>query len=293
MDIRKLEYFVAVAEHLSFTEAAKRLYVGQSAISQQIKELEHELGVQLFFRNKRSVQLTGAGRVFLVDAREILNKVDAAMHNVQNAEHGIVGSLDIGLLAGPVFFWLPAILNQFRRLYPLVNVRLHHLPLSQLNEPYKRQTLDVIFTVALGLDKVAHLQVKTLYSDAVCVYVPEGHPLAHATDVNLESLCGEGFIMRCREEAPQWYDYTLFLCAESGFSPTIVSETKHVETVMILVAAGFGIAIFPHYLRMYAPSGVRALPLTKNQKPISVDVVASWMEQHRNPVLARFLELIQ
>src|SRR5687768_209756 len=101
MDIRPLRYFISVAEHLNFTEAAKQLYVAQPAVSQQIAFLEKKLGVKLFHRNKHSVQLTNAGSIFLKDAIQLLKKLDESIENARQAEAGLIGTLNIGLLSAP------------------------------------------------------------------------------------------------------------------------------------------------------------------------------------------------
>ena len=101
MDMRPIRYFISVAEHLNFTEASKQLYVAQPAVSQQIAYLEKKLEVKLFNRTKHSVQLTHAGSVFLKDAREVFKKLDESIENVHQAEEGLIGTINIGLLSAP------------------------------------------------------------------------------------------------------------------------------------------------------------------------------------------------
>ena len=115
MEIRQLRYFISVAEHLNFTEAAKQLFVAQPAVSQQIKSLEKEIGIKLFVRDKHSVQLTPAGKVFLNDAIEMLNRFEDVIKKARKAEIGEVGELSIGFLNAPVKNFLPGLVKDFRR----------------------------------------------------------------------------------------------------------------------------------------------------------------------------------
>lgn len=126
MDMRPLRYFIAVAEHLNFTEAAKQLFVAQPAVSQQVAYLEKKLGVKLFHRTKHSVQLTNAGTVFLKDAKEIIKKLDESFENAQQADKGVIGTINIGLLSVPVRDFLPPLIRKFRHKYPNVNIRLNY-----------------------------------------------------------------------------------------------------------------------------------------------------------------------
>jgi DNA-binding transcriptional LysR family regulator len=126
LDLRPLRYFISVAKHLNFTEASKELYVAQPAVSQQIAYLEKKVGVKLLHRTKHSVQLTEAGTVFLKDAKEIVKKLDESFVSARQAEEGLIGTINIGLLSVPMRDFLPLLLRKFRRKYPNVIIRLNY-----------------------------------------------------------------------------------------------------------------------------------------------------------------------
>ena len=126
MEIRQLRYFISVAEQLNFTEAAKRLFVAQPSVSQQIASLERSMDVKLFIRDKHSVKLTPAGKVFLNDAIEIVNKSEEALKRAKKAAIGEVGQLSIGFLNAPVKNFLPDLVKEFRRKYRYIQINLNH-----------------------------------------------------------------------------------------------------------------------------------------------------------------------
>jgi DNA-binding transcriptional LysR family regulator len=291
MQIHQLRYFISVAEHLNFTEAAKQLFVAQSAVSQQIANLETKIGVQLFLRNKRSVQLTNAGTVFLKEAIEIVQKMEGAVEKARKAEAGFIGSLQIGFLAAPVRRFLPHLIKSFNGTYPHVEIQLHHFNLGQLNEKLKHNELDVVFAISLGFQDIKDLESKTLFSSSSCVYLHREHPLAGKSSIHLADLALESYVMRDREEAPQWYDYALTLCAKSGFFPNIVSHAERIETVLMFVDAGIGITILPNYLEMYASPSIRIIPIEGEKDILDVAVYRNLTNQ--NPTIPLFLDQIQ
>jgi DNA-binding transcriptional LysR family regulator len=288
MLLHQLRYFISVAEHLNFSEAAKHLYVAQSAVSQQIANLEEKLGVKLFTRNKRSVQLTSAGSVFLKEALEIVTKTDEAIVLAKKAQAGLIGTIKIGFLAGPTREFLPKIIKQFHRKYPSIEIKLKHLTLSQLNESLKTDELDIVFAISFGFQGIEGLEHQRLFSESNCVFMNRQHPLASKDCIHPSLLSQETFIMRVRDEAPQWYDFTLSLCAKNGFSPQIVSQTERIETVIMLVDAGLGITILPKYLEMYATPSITIIPLAGETN--TVDIVVYRKSSNSNPAIPLFYE---
>ena len=134
MELRQLRYFIAVAEHLNFTEASKRLFVAQPAVSQQIAGLEKSLGLKLFIRDKHSVKLTPAGRVFLNDAIDLLSRSEEAEKRVKKAASGEVGQLSIGFLNAPVKKFLPHLVKEFRGDFPHIQISLNQYQTGEIVE---------------------------------------------------------------------------------------------------------------------------------------------------------------
>ncbi|WP_156289830.1 LysR family transcriptional regulator [Oceanobacillus salinisoli] len=291
MELRHLHYFIAVAEHLNFTHAARSLYVDQSSVSQQISKLEEEIGVKLFYRSKRTVQLTNAGQVFYDEAMSILEKSRQAVDKAKKADAGTIGKLKIGFLIAPVREFLPEVIRNFKVKYPNVEIELNHLPIAYLNDPNKSDDLDIVFTIITGIKNLSDLNCHILSSDSTCVYVHQQHPLAEKSSVTLPELSNESFIMRHWEESPQWYDYTLSICRESNFTPKIVSQTKRIETVFLFIDSGIGISILPNYLKMYATSSIRLVEL--EGEAYKTDILVYHQKKNKNPAIPLFLEELE
>jgi DNA-binding transcriptional LysR family regulator len=291
MDIRPLRYFISVAEHLNFTEASKQLYVAQPAVSQQIAHLEKKIGVKLFRRNKHSVQLTNAGSVFLKDARDILKRLDESVLHAQQAEEGLIGSINIGLLSVPVRDFLPHLIRKFRQKHPKVNIRLNYYHVGQMIEKLKSDELDIAFTLSLGMQNIGGLESKTLWNQSHSIILYQDHPLANRTSINISELAQDSFVMLDREEAPPGFDLLLAACANHGFSPNLVSTASRIEAVYIMVDAEIGITILPNYLQLYAPTSLRFIKIEGDD--LKVDVLASWKKINKNPSLSLFIEELE
>ncbi len=290
MDIKQFRYFMAVAEHLNFTEAANQLFIAQSSLSQRIVELEKTLGVKLFTRNKRSVQLTSAGKVFLKEATYLLQKFEEATERTRQADSGIQGTLNIGFLGYSVNQFLPKVINKVRKQYPLIKLKLDRYSHGRLNEALKNDELDITFTSSFGLQNIPNLELLKVYSDISSVVVYEGHPLASVKKVKMAELSEESFITQKREVSPQAYDRFLKMCTDSGFSPNIVNQTSFLDAVLLLVEGGLGIAIMPKNVKSFANSGLHFLDIEGEISQF--DIVAAWKENSSNPSIPFFLEEI-
>jgi DNA-binding transcriptional LysR family regulator len=193
MELRHLRYFVAVAEELHFNRAAERLHMAQPPLSQQIKQLETELGVELFHRRtKRQVQLTEAGQVLLQAAYSILAQLDQAVCETQRAGRGETGSLTIGFTSSVVYDVLPAILHQFRQHFPQVDLVLQELTTTQQEEALQNQRIEVGFCHPPIKD--TSLVSETIRLEPLVVVLPATHPLATEPTLSLCSLADEPFI---------------------------------------------------------------------------------------------------
>jgi len=288
MDLRPIRYFIEVAEHLNFTEAAKRLYVAQPAVSQQIAYLERKLGVKLLYRNKHSVRLTNAGAIFYRDAVELLHKLDEAIENARQAEAGLIGNLSIGLLSVPVRNFLPVLVRRFRQAYPQVNIRFHHYQLGQILEKLKSDEIDIAFTLSVGLQSVGGLAHKTLFTQPHCAIVHRDHPLAVREKISLAELADEPFVMLERQEHPPGYDLLLAACAKHGFSPRLVNQASRIDAVLMMVDAGFGITVLPRYHRMLASPSLRFVEI--EDEDLHVDILVCWKTANPNPTIPLFLQ---
>jgi len=243
LDIVRIQFFLEVAKHLNFSEASKHLYVSQSALSKQIALLEKELGVKLFTRDKRSVELTSSGHIFLNKATELLNLYKEAVISTQKANKGFVGTLNIGIL-GYIEF-IPKFLRMFHETYPSIELRPIHMNSGTLINSILNKEIDLAFTLSLGEQKFPNLIWEMYTSDEIVVTVPNDHSLSSRETIHLSELSDELFVAMSRSEAPEHYDFFVKLCEMEGFSPKIPYQVDRMETLFMIIDSGLAISILP------------------------------------------------
>lgn len=292
MDIRQLLYFITVAEHLNFTKAANQLYVAQSAISHQIADLEEQVGVKLFIRNKRSVQLTPAGAVFLKDAMEIVEKTSGAIEKAKQTDAGVIGSISIGFLSVHVRSFLPEVIKRFRELYPKVDLQLNHFPSKMLKEALEEGELDIAFTQPSGLNRIEEIEIQTVAKDKYCIVMHKNHPLANRKTIKLVDLATEPFIIHNRHDSPIGsYDFIVHLCEQNGLTPRIVSQPRFVDTVPILVESEMGISILPKSFEAVSSPTLRFIEID-GLEGHDFELVMAWKKNNLNPSISLFLDVL-
>lgn len=259
MELKNLKSFVAVAEQLSFIRAARLLHLSQSALTEQIQKLEEELGVPLLLRDRRSVKLTGAGIVFLAEARATLARAKQAVERVQKAARGEIGRLRIAFVSSAALEIVPGIVVAFRNQFPAVSLDLTNLRTSSQVKALLSESIDVGF-VRLPLSN-DQLTIRVVHREPFVVVLPHGHPLANEKQIRLLQLQNEQFVAYGRRWAPGFYDAVIQMCTREGFSPEIVQETGEMYTAVALVAAGAGIAILPKSVVLAQSRNVLMKPL--------------------------------
>lgn len=293
MDIRQLRYFITVAEYLNFTKAANQLYVAQSAISQQIADLEDQIGVKLFIRNKRSVKLTPAGSVFLKEAIEIVEKTSGAIEKAKQTDEGIIGSLSIGFLAVHARSFLPSIIKRFRELYPKVELQLNHFPSKMLKDELEHGELDIALTLPSGLQRIEEIEIEPITKEPYCIVMNKNHSLANNKKITLSDVAGEPFIIHNRHDSPVGsYDFIVQLCEQHGFTPKIVSQPRFVDTVPVLVEADMGISILPKSFEAVSSPSLRFVEIDQFEDQ-HFELVIAWKKNNMNPSLSLFLKVLR
>lgn len=292
MDIRQLRYFITVAEHLNFTKAANQLYVAQSAISHQIADLEEQIGVKLFIRNKRSVQLTPAGAVFLKEAMEIVEKTSGAIEKAKQTDAGVIGSLSVGFLSVHVRSFLPEVIRRFRELYPKVDPHLNHYPSKMLKEALEEGEIDIALTQPTGLHRIEEIEIQTVAKERYCIVMHENHPLASRDTIKLVDLATEPFIIHNRHDSPIGsYDFIVHLCEQNGLTPRIVSQPRFVDTVPILVESEMGISILPKSFEAVSSPSLRFIEID-GLEGHDFELVMAWKKNNLNPSISMFLDVL-
>jgi DNA-binding transcriptional LysR family regulator len=288
MELRHLRYFKTVAEELSFTRAAALLHVAQSAVSAQIRDLEIELGIALFERNSRQVQLTAAGKIFLSGTDQVFQTLEHTGRKLRRIGRGDAASLAIGFIGAQSHEWMPQVLKRFRVEHPGVEVTLTEMVSSQQMEALLARTLDIGLVGPIDGKPLPGLRLESLTEEDPMVGVSNDHPLARVDHISLGQLRDESFIFTSSKNSPNYRAWLSRLFSQAGFSPKVVQEVDRARTGVQYVAAGFGISIFPEHISRLPAPGVKFVPL----KPVSLKIRYG-IACRRGPVsevVTRFIE---
>jgi DNA-binding transcriptional LysR family regulator len=290
MELRHLRYFVAVAEELHFGRAAERLHIAQPPLSRQIRDLERELGVELFVRVPRGVDLTPAGHAFLPEARLTLAQAERARRTARRAAEGETGRLRVGFVeAAADAAVLPDVLGFFRTWRAEIGISLFEMDAGQQAEALRTDRIDLGILHSPPLDAERWLDVDPIYDDPILVALPAAHPLARER-LTLTALADEPFVLVPRPSAPALWDALIARCQGAGFSPRVVQEAAGWHTIAGLVAAGVGVAFAPRSLAQLQRPGVawRSLP----DLGVEMRVYAAWRQGEPSPVRDRFVSAL-
>ncbi len=286
MELRHLRYFVAVAEELNFRRAAERLHRAQPPLSAQIKALETELGVRLLDRTTRSVELTPAGRVFLEEARAVLAASAQAERRAQEAEHGLVGALRVGVVAPVANAWLAGILRGFRRRFPGVQLSIFDLTTTEQLRRLRANELDAgLLRPPVGFPD---LDFKFVGESRQVLAVSAGHRLARKRRLTWTDFHDEPLVLVHPSGQHGFYESFFAACARAGAKPRTVQFTNDIHTKMWLISAGFGIAPTTATLAEVRRPGLVFRPLPPGLPPVQTLLV--WRREDNSPVLAHFRE---
>ena len=241
MEMHQLRYFVAVARSGNFSRAAEQCHVSQPSLSQQIQKLENELGERLFDRMKREAKLTAHGEAFLPRAVKILEEVDAAKREANDAKQLLQGTLTVGVLPTIAPYLLPRVLATFARRYPGVGIVVQ----EDTTERLLKLALAYEIDLALASEPIRdqRLAVRELFSEELLLALPPGHPLARSRAVKQSDLGGECLIVM--KEGHCLGDQVLGFCDRRDVKPQISFRSAQLETVQALVCAGLGISLIP------------------------------------------------
>ncbi|MEV0347024.1 LysR substrate-binding domain-containing protein [Nonomuraea sp. NPDC050680] len=289
MDLRHLRYFVAVAEELHFGRAAERLHMAQPPLSQAIRRLEDDLGVELLQRTTRRVGLTDAGRGYLARARRILDAVDEAASEARRVAAGAVGHLAIGCVGSATYSLLPALARGLSHELPGVDFSFRGEMLVP-DQVAALRTGDI--DVALLRPPIADLSltVLPLRRDRLVVAVPAEAPLAAQRQVTIIDLAGIDLIVHSADRRSVMYDVVLGLFRDTGVEPRIRHEVGETSTLITLVAGGLGAAVVPEPVTALALEGVAFRPLAP---PAAIDLAVAHRADRAETHLVRAVSAVQ
>lgn len=265
IDLRLLRYFIAVAEEGHLTKAAQRIGIQQPPLSQQIRVLEKELGVTLFNRMPRGMELTESGVALLADARAILAQVDATVAGVRRIAQGKMGRIAVGFTeSASLHPFVHSVIRAFRAAAPDVALTVEESNTTELVEALRQKQLDLAF-VRSPVGNATGLVMQTMLVEDMMAALPAGHALVagrRCQHIALNELAGEPFIMTRRPSGPGLYDTIIAACRAAGFSPHVSHESRKNLSTLSLVAAGLGVAVIPASMTRVNLEGVCYLKLT-------------------------------
>lgn len=289
IETRHLKAFVAVAEALHFRRAADRLHLSQPALSRTIRWLESELGGPLFKRDTRKVELTEAGRAFLVESRLALAQVDRAVDSARHAAAGERGRLVVAYMDFAINGALPDILAHFRARFPAVRVDLQYHWTDQQKAKLLGREIDVGFLIG----PFASPQIDTLKvaSERFVAVLPERHRLARRRTIAIADLADEPFVFGATAMWGPFRATVNDLCLEAGFAPNVTQEAHNRDGIFGLVAAGMGITVYVECATRSYHQGLVIRPLTGVSA--RMETVAAWRKDNLSPVVPDFLSVVR
>jgi DNA-binding transcriptional LysR family regulator len=287
MELRHLRYFVAVAEELHFGHAANRLNTSQPSLSQQIRDLERELKVDLFLRTKRRVALTPAGQRFLEEARAILSSAERAGGVAREAARGESLKLSVGISPETDWLFLGKVLGLFAEHAPSVEIVFQNLTPEAQVDALRGGHIDVGF-VGLPLEAEG-MVTETTGRVRLVAALPDKHPMARKKDLKLEDLSKEAYTLWPRHFSPASYDHLLAVFRRAGFGPpiTMAGDLPSTQTVLGMIAAGLTIALVDPSLRQMSAPGVVFRNLAG--QGIFTETGVIYRRNDPSPIIASFL----
>jgi DNA-binding transcriptional LysR family regulator len=290
VELRHLRYFRAVAEELHFGRAAERLHIAQPPLSQQIRQLERELGVTLLVRSTRKVELTPAGSAYLTRAVAILDAVDDAAEQAQRIADGVEGRLAIGCVGSATYSLLPRLVRALRERLPGVDVSVR----GEMLAPAQISALlagEIDLALLRPPVEQSGLLLETVRRDRLLAALPEGHALAHRKELNIADLRDEEFVAHAGHGRSVMNSVLTAMCADAGFVPRVRHEVEETSTLVTLVAAGLGVAIVPDPTAALDIAGVCYRPLIGDR--LGVDLVAAREARANSPLIERVLAILR
>ena len=288
MELRHLRYFVAIGEEENYRRAAQRLNVAQTALSTQIQDLEAELGFKLFDRLPRGVKLSVAGRLFLEDARRILQQVSEAAARAARVARGQSGTLRVGFTENASWRGVvPESLRRFRERQPDAELQLTPATSLEQIEGLRSGRLDAgfVFNMSKTDSELDHIPVALQHVELA---VPKGHPLIKLKKLRLRDLSDASFVWFPRREAPAFYDRLMHECFRGGLkSPRIVQEGLNESTILSLVSHGMGVGWVNGTARGRCPEGVVIMSIVDLDMPLPLAL--AWRRDNTSPLLANFI----
>ncbi|MCI5863848.1 MAG: LysR family transcriptional regulator [Cloacibacillus porcorum] len=287
MNTRQMECFIALAEELNFRRAAERSMLTQPALSQQLRQIEAELQATLLFRTNRQVRLTPAGELFLVRAREIVERMRETGNLVRQIEKGISGSITIGATIPAIYILLADIISEMKKTLPNIKVIVHKMDTAAQEEELRKNHIDIglghppFEDETLGSSNIAKIPFEVVMS--------RENPLAGKEGLTMKDLKDETFILFPRRMGPLQYDNIISLCLQAGFSPKNIIEVSPAQAIIAFAGSSLGIGFIASKQQQFQHPHVVYRPLEGPKPCFTLGTV--YRKENVSPVVMTFKKI--
>lgn len=294
MNLNQLEYFVNAAETLNFTNTAKKFYISQTAITQQIKALEEYVGEELFYRKNKKLSLTPVGKVFYQECKAILIRTSDALEKVHLAANGIIGDLRIGVIDGYEKTNISDSIRNFHNEYPNVSLKFVIKSYRELWSMLENNDLDIIFnTIFESFNEERYSRIKIEDYPVMTVLHPT-HPLSGRNIINIKDFYNENFIALSFDDKDMKYENSILNYMNiSDIKPNIIQYSNDIETILLMVSSGLGIALIPQFaVIFYNQSQNLSIIPVESDANLSLSINAIWNSHNTNSSIEKFVSSI-
>lgn len=285
----QIEYFLALARYLNFTEAAKNLYISQPSLSKQIASLERSIGVELFYRNKRDVRLTASGVVLLREIGGVIEIIESSIEKSKNTNLCDNITLVIGCLDGiDSSKLLIPFIKKFREKYPTINIVLKKYSFKMLREKLINGSLDIAFTLSFEIEGYSGMISNIIYKGNSIIIMDKSNPLSKRENVLINDLKEEPFLAISRNESPNGFTRVINSCIRGGFTPKIEKQLPNIESILESVEAGMGVAIFDSNFKFNSGGNIKLFKIDDDY----IDIIMTWKKDNMNTGIPIFSDFI-
>lgn len=285
----QIEYFLALARYLNFTEAAKNLYISQPSLSKQIASLERSIGVELFYRNKRDVRLTASGLVLLREIGGVIEIIESSIEKSKNTNLCDNITLVIGCLDGiDSSKLLIPFIKKFREKYPTINIVLKKYSFKMLREKLINGSLDIAFTLSFEIEGYSGMISNIIYKGNSIIIMDKSNPLSKRENVLINDLKEEPFLAISRNESPNGFTRVINSCIRGGFTPKIEKQLPNIESILESVEAGMGVAIFDSNFKFNSGGNIKLFKIDDDY----IDIIMTWKKDNMNTGIPIFSDFI-
>jgi len=289
MELRHLRYFAAVVQWNGYREASRHLYVAQPSISQAVSDLESELGIKLFSRERRIARLTLEGQVFYEETIKTLAQAERSIATAQRAAKGEIGRLGIGFIGFATYPFLSDLLRKYKGRHPGVSLRLEENVPSGQDIAFDRGEIDIGFTRPPSANRSSSYVSRLVFREPLVLALPRARKVK-AKRIRIADLASERFVTFQRASSPEVFDTIVRVCNDNGFSPRLHNELNNMHSVLSTVEADEGVAIVPASARNLRADNVVFCRLQPDN--VRIDLVAAWPKKEPSIALKSFLDLL-